>query len=201
MGFIPLLLTSSHPHPPIRAACTTCVQAAPPFSGDFSVHKYLCWESPIDETELHGSPICDMIMGTKRILEGIRLIEKTNTVTFLVDEDRLACTVKSGSLRVLATPMMIAGMEQAACELLQQFLDEGQTSVGTAMQVEHVAATPCGMEVTAQAKIVSQDGRQVNFEVSAWDRDGEIGHGVHTRFIVDAERFQKKADRKLGEAK
>ena len=107
-----------------------------------------------------------------------------------------SCTVGSGSLEVFATPMMIAAMEQAACTLLQEFLEEGQTSVGTMMHVAHSAATPLGMQVTATATITAQEGRKVEFEVSARDACGEIGRGTHTRFIVDAAKFLSKTNAK-----
>lgn len=124
------------------------------------------------------------------------MIGKSACVTWKVDESKLACVVGSGELRVLATPMMLAAMEQAASQLLSQFLEKGQTSVGTHLDVSHSAATPEGMEFTAKATITAHEGRRVEFEVSAQDKTGEIGRGTHTRFIVDAERFQAKADTK-----
>lgn len=126
------------------------------------------------------------------------MIGAQNSITIMVEETNLACTVGSGELRVLATPMMVAAMEKAASELLGQFLEDGQTSVGTMLQIEHTAATPTGMEVTATAVIMAQEGRRVDFTVSAKDACGEIGTGTHSRFIVDAERFQSKADAKRG---
>ena len=122
------------------------------------------------------------------------MIGKTKEISVTVDREKLACTVGSGSLEVFATPMMIAAMEQAACTLLQEFLEEGQTSVGTMMHVAHSAATPLGMQVTATATITAQEGRKVEFEVSARDACGEIGRGTHTRFIVDAAKFLSKTN-------
>lgn len=124
------------------------------------------------------------------------MIGKTKEISVTVDREKLACTVGSGSLEVFATPMMIAAMEQAACTLLQEFLEEGQTSVGTMMHVAHSAATPPGMQVTATATITAQEGRKVEFEVSARDACGEIGRGTHTRFIVDAAKFLSKTNAK-----
>ncbi len=124
------------------------------------------------------------------------MIGKTKEISVTVDREKLACTVGSGSLEVFATPMMIAAMEQAACTLLQEFLEEGQTSVGTMMHVAHSAATPLGMQVTATATITAQEGRKVEFEVSARDACGEIGRGTHTRFIVDAAKFLSKTHAK-----
>ena len=124
------------------------------------------------------------------------MIGKTKEISVTVDREKLACTVGSGSLEVFATPMMIAAMEQAACTLLQEFLEEGQTSVGTMMHVAPSAATPLGMQVTATATITAQEGRKVEFEVSARDACGEIGRGTHTRFIVDAAKFLSKTNAK-----
>ena len=128
------------------------------------------------------------------------MIGKTHTITLTVDISRLAKTVGSGELAVLATPMMIAAMERAASELLAQSLKAGETSVGTSIQVEHIAATPLGMQITATAAITGVEGRMVQFSVAAQDETGEIGRGTHTRVIVDAVRFQQKADAKRGAA-
>ncbi|HIX66101.1 MAG TPA: dihydrolipoamide acyltransferase [Candidatus Anaerotruncus excrementipullorum] len=93
---------------------------------------------------------------------------------------------------------MIAAMEQAACGALAPFLQEGQTSVGTALQIEHTAPTPLGMEVEVTATITAVEGRRIDFTVEARDAVGNVGHGTHSRFLVDAARFQEKADRKGG---
>lgn len=129
------------------------------------------------------------------------MIGKSKTVTTVVDKEKLACSVGSGVLEVYATPMMLALMEQAASELLGGLLEPGQTSVGTHLDVAHNAATPLGMQVSATAVIVAQDGRKVEFEVTASDEAGEIGKGTHTRFIVDSEKFQAKANAKAGASK
>lgn len=129
------------------------------------------------------------------------MIGASHTVTVEVDRDKLACSVGSGVLEVFATPMMIAAMEQAASELLAKHLQEGQTSVGTAVNIAHTAATPLGMRVTATATVTAVDGKRVDFDVSASDELGEIGHGTHSRFIVDAASFQQKTDAKQELAK
>lgn len=126
------------------------------------------------------------------------MIGNTYTHRLTVTEDKLASTVGSGLLRVFATPAMIAAMEQAACGALEPFLQEGQTSVGTALQIEHTAPTPLGMEVEVTATITAVEGRRVDFTVEARDAVGSVGHGTHSRFLVDAVRFQEKADRKGG---
>ena len=112
----------------------------------------------------------------------------------LVSESNTAKAVWSGSLEVFATPMMIALMECAACECLSDCMEEGQTSVGSSISVEHTKASPIGAEITATATIESVSGRRIEFVVTARDNSGEIGKGAHTRYIVDAERFMKKAE-------
>jgi predicted thioesterase len=120
-------------------------------------------------------------------------IGKAASVGVIVDEFSTAIAAKSGSLPVFATPMMVALMEHAACECLAGYLDEGQTSVGSAISVEHTAPSPLGAIITATAVIESVSGRKVEFSVSASDNAGEIGKGAHTRIIVDGERLCEKA--------
>ena len=122
---------------------------------------------------------------------------KTASVSTAVTENNTAKTVGSGSLDVFATPMMVALMEQAACDCLSDCLDEGQTSVGAVINVEHTAASPLGAEITATAAIEAVFGRRVEFTVTASDKSGEIGKGKHTRFIVDTERFMKKTTERI----
>ena len=118
---------------------------------------------------------------------------KVATVSVTVDESNTAKAVGSGSLDVFATPMMIALMEQAACEALSNTLQEGQTSVGTMINIEHIAASPIGAKITATATIELVLGRRIEFAVTASDETAEIGRGKHTRIIVDGSRFMKKA--------
>jgi len=119
-------------------------------------------------------------------------INKTATATTVVSESNTAKTVGSGNLDVFATPMMVALMEQAACECLASDLEPQQTSVGTLVNVTHIAASAIGTEITASAKIVKVDGRKVCFDIHAFDGTSEIGSGTHERFIIDAERFMQK---------
>lgn len=111
-------------------------------------------------------------------------------------EEKLAVSVGSGSLRVYATPMMTALMEAAACNAVAPFLEEGETTVGTALHIAHTAATPEGMAVTAEAEITAVNGREICLNVRAFDAVGEIGSGTHKRFVVFAEKFQSKTDQK-----
>ena len=115
-----------------------------------------------------------------------------------VTPDKLASTMKSGELPVFATPAMAALMEETAAALLKPFLDEGETSVGTALNLAHLAATPEGLTVTAEAEITAVDRRKVSFRVIARDPAEEIGRADHDRFVVNAEKFLEKANRKKG---
>lgn len=111
-------------------------------------------------------------------------------LTKTVKEEDLAVNVKSGSLEVLATPVMIAWMEEAACKALD--LEEGLTSVGILMNVSHDLASPLGAVVEVCADPVSTEGRKIHFEVSAFMNGKSISKGVHDRFIVNAEKFLSK---------
>ncbi len=110
-----------------------------------------------------------------------------------VTPELTAANVKSGTLQVFATPCMVALMEQAAAELCQQHLDEGLTTVGTALNIQHLAATYEGAPVRAVATLLSFDGRKAEFEVEAYDNAGLIGKGTHERFTVKTDKFIQKA--------
>ncbi len=114
-----------------------------------------------------------------------------------VTNTNTALSMGSGSLPVFATPAMVALMEEAACRVMDGLLSEGITSVGTAMSVNHLAATPVGMTVTAEAELLEQDGRKYVFRVTATDEKGLIGEGRHERFAVDKDRFLAKTNSKL----
>ena len=120
-------------------------------------------------------------------------IGSKGTASVQVDETNLAVAVGSGSLPVFATPMMAALMEEAACNAVAPFLSEGETTVGTKLDISHDAATPVGLTVTATAEI---NGREISYHVTAEDGVGVIGSGVHKRFLVDAERFLNKAQKR-----
>jgi len=109
-----------------------------------------------------------------------------------VDDTNTAVTMGSGSLKVFATPAMIALIEKAACTALEGQLEDGQTTVGTKLDVAHVAATPVGMNVTAEAVLTEIDNRRLVFEVVARDEKDIIGKGIHERFIVNTEKFTAK---------
>jgi predicted thioesterase len=118
-------------------------------------------------------------------------------VTIKVEEKDTAMAHGSGTLAVLATPRMIALMEESAYKCIDKYLEEGQSSVGTYLDVKHLAATPVGMEVYAESEVTEVDGRRVVFSVKAYDEKGLIGEGKHERFIVYSEKFLAKTYQKL----
>ena len=120
-----------------------------------------------------------------------------NSAESIVTENDTALKIGSGSLKVLATPKMIALMEKSAADLVEKLLPEEFTSVGISLNVQHTAPTPINMKFFAQAEIIALDGRKIIFEVTANDERGEIGRGTHERFIVDRKKFQSKADSKI----
>ena len=114
-----------------------------------------------------------------------------------VERADTALEVGSGDLLVFATPCMAALMEGAACEAIAPALPEGQTSVGTALQLVHTSATPVGLEVRAEAEGTGVAGKVITFQVTAFDESGEIGCGTHQRVLVHAQRFLEKAYEKI----
>ena len=118
-------------------------------------------------------------------------VGKIGNATTIVSEHNTAKAVGSGDLQVFSTPMMIALMEQAACNCLTD-INDGQSSVGTQISVAHVAASALGANISATATITEIDGRKVSFSVVAHEGTKEIGKGTHERFIIDVERFMSK---------
>lgn len=115
----------------------------------------------------------------------------------LVEREDTAQVVGSGDLLVYATPCMVALMEGAVCQSVAPFLAEGESTVGTRMDVRHTSATPVGMTVRAESVVTAVDGRTITFEIRAFDEAGEIGSAVHERVIIRAERFLEKTYEKL----
>jgi len=114
------------------------------------------------------------------------------TAAWTVDESMTARVCKSGSLDVFATPMLVGLMECAACDAVKDMLPEGSTSVGTEINVKHVAASAVGASVRAEAVLTAAEGRKLSFEISAYEGEKLIGTAEHTRFIVDAAKFMAK---------
>ncbi len=115
----------------------------------------------------------------------------------LCEREDTAKEVGSGSLLVYATPCMVALMEGAACEAIEEALPEGKTTVGIAMNIEHIAATPVGLDVWAEAEVTEVNGKVITFSVAAYDEKGQIGKGTHKRCMVDTQKFLDKAYDKL----
>lgn len=114
----------------------------------------------------------------------------------MVDQSVTASTFGSGLLDVFSTPAMIALIEGTALESVQDRLDEGQGTVGTKLDVEHLSATPVGMKVWCETKLTQVDRRRLVFHADVYDECGLIGTGTHERFIIDNEKFMKKAESK-----
>ena len=119
-------------------------------------------------------------------------IGKKFVSTMVVEERHLACQVGSGDLRVLATPVMLALMENAAMLCVAEQLDAESTTVGGHIAASHLKPTGIGHTVTATAELTAAEGRKLTFKVSASDEEGLIGEGEHLRFVVGRERFMSK---------
>ena len=114
-----------------------------------------------------------------------------------VGEEHTAPSIGSGKVRVLATPVMINLIEAAALAAIEHLLPSGYQSLGTRLDVRHIAATPVGMRVTATAEVLSFEGRAVCFRVEARDERELIGDGKHERVIVNVAKFDQRVQRKL----
>ena len=111
----------------------------------------------------------------------------------VVEHIHTAAAFGSGSVEVFATPAMVSLMEGTALEGVQPFLADNHTTVGIEVCVKHIKATPVGMKVTCKAKLTAVEGAKLTFEVEAWDEEGKIGFGTHTRFVINLPDFMKKA--------
>ena len=114
-----------------------------------------------------------------------------------VTQANTATAACSGALPVFGTPFMCALMEEAAWKSIAPFLEEGQSTVGTKLDITHDSATPVGMKVWAESEVTQVDGKRLVLKVAAYDEKGLIGQGTHERFIITNERFLAKAARKL----
>lgn len=110
----------------------------------------------------------------------------------VVTENDTAQNVGSGTLPVFATPMMVALMENAAMKAAEQLLQEGESTVGSELNIKHLRPTAIGEEVSATAVLTAQEGRKLTFSVVASDKNGTIGEGTHVRYIVNIEKFMSK---------
>jgi fluoroacetyl-CoA thioesterase len=119
------------------------------------------------------------------------------TYLLRVTPAHLANQFKDAALpKVFATPMMVTAMENAALNAVRDYLDPGESAVGTVVNIKHLAATPAGHMVTATAEVTKVDGRRIEFSVSARDETEEIGSGTHERMVIDMDRIARKLDAK-----
>ena len=127
-----------------------------------------------------------------RIATGLK-----GTAELVAGEEHTAPSIGSGKVRVLATPVMINLIEAAALDAVEHLLPAGYQSLGTHLDVRHIAATPVGMRVTATAEVVRVEGRAVDFRVEARDERELIGDGTHQRVVVNVSKFDQRVQRKL----
>lgn len=120
-----------------------------------------------------------------------------HTESIMVTEENTAAALGSGTVKVFGTPAMINLIELTCAQSVQGELEQGQTTVGTHLDVSHDAATPIDMKTRCTSELIEVDGRALKFKVEVVDDLGMIGHGTHSRFIVDEEKFTSKAYAKL----
>ncbi len=119
------------------------------------------------------------------------------TAQIVVGEQHTAPHVGSGKVPVLATPVMVNLMEAAALDAAERFLPPGHQSLGTHLDVRHIAATPVGMQARARAEVIAVEGRKLHFKLEAWDDHELIGDGTHVRVVVNVARFDERVQAKL----
>jgi predicted thioesterase len=110
-----------------------------------------------------------------------------------VTKEITAASMGSGTLPVFATPAMILFIEKTASDCVKQFLQEGESTVGTLLEIKHSAPSVIGTEVFCKAEITKVDGPKIVFEIKVWDSAGEVGSGRHERFLINNEKFMRRA--------
>ena len=133
------------------------------------------------------------------LLEEREKVLKTGIKGFrelMVTGENTASALGSGRLCVLATPALAGLVERTCWESVEPLLEEGETTVGTALAIKHLAPTPVGMKVTCQSELVAVEGRKLVFKITASDACGVVGEADHERFIIQNEKFLKKANSK-----
>jgi len=124
-------------------------------------------------------------------------IGTTGTAALRVRPEHLANRFKDATLpQVFATPVMVLVMENAALNAIKPYLEPGESAVGIAVDVKHLAATPVGHDVRATAEVVGVDGKRIEFKVSARDNKEEIGRGSHQRIVIDLQSFNERLAKK-----
>ena len=122
----------------------------------------------------------------------------SGSAELLVGEEHTAPRIGSGRVRVLATPVMINLIEAAALAAVEHLLPGGYQSLGTVLNIRHIAATPVGMRIRASATVTSLSDRTIQFRVEARDEKELIGDGTHERVVVNVAKFDQRVQRKLG---
>jgi len=122
----------------------------------------------------------------------------SGSASLIIADEHTAPRVGSGRVRVLATPVMINLIEAAALDAVEGLLPPGHQSLGTILNVRHIAATPVGMRVTAQVAVTAVEGRTIRFSVEAHDERELIGDGTHERVVVNVAKFDQRVQRKVG---
>lgn len=120
----------------------------------------------------------------------------TGTASIIVTEETLASHAGSGAVEVFSTPNLVLLMEEAAVDALRPYLEPDETTVGSLVNIRHLAATPLGLTVTATARLTQIDGRRLFFQVEASDGIDRVGEGTHERFLVSKQRFLARASEK-----
>lgn len=118
------------------------------------------------------------------------------TSELIVEEKHTAAAFGSGNINVFSTPMMIGLMENAALNCAQSGLEQEYSTVGTMVDIKHLAATPIGQKVKATAELIEVEDKKLLFKVEAFDEQEKIGEGLHGRYIIHAEKFLEKINRK-----
>lgn len=135
---------------------------------------------------------CRIWTNGHRMMTNSYRVGDTINATQVVDENRVASHLGSGSLQVYATPAMVTFIEHTCRQLIEPHLSEGQTSVGVAIHVKHLAPTPIGSRVTIQARIEAIDGNLIHFAAEVRDESEAVGKAEHTRAVIDEARFLKR---------
>jgi len=117
-------------------------------------------------------------------------------VEITVEMKDTALAFGSGGVKALGTPVMIGLMENASLKAVDPHLPEGFATVGTDLDVKHIAATPVGMKATAKSELIQIDGKKLTFKIEAFDELEKIGEGLHGRYIINLDKFIDKAENK-----
>lgn len=130
------------------------------------------------------------------IRKGKEMANIKNRIEMVVDTDNTAEKMGSGELPVLATPAMVALIEETCWKSVAGSFGDGYGTVGTRLEISHLAPTPVGMKVWCESELIEKDGRKLKFAVKVYDETGLVGEGVHERFAVDNAKFMAKAQAK-----